>query len=184
MTSISQSSKVVLIRGCSSACRLNQLSISRWYPGRSSFDIIVSHICRESAHSNVGSGFILCSTGVSTAAWRMTADVSAVSVGVVLFTTGRMPSGSEGQITVHAWALSGIGAHRAWKQHMQYIREKLSTWSQHNNTVSNCHFAGKPDKQVILISSSTYSGRKPLATSEIGCMPSLLVTNYASQQAP
>jgi len=117
ITSISQSSNTVLIRGCSSACRLNQ-SASRWYPGSSSFNIIESHICRESAHSNTGSGLDRCWTGVNTAELRVVAattvagrldDVSAINVGVVLFTSGRTLG--DGMAATHVSLLPWIGAH-------------------------------------------------------------------------
>jgi len=77
--------------------------LSRWYPSSSSFDIIVSHICRESAHANTGSGLGRRSTGVSTqramTELATTAaqldDVFAVSVGVVLLKSGGTTSGEE-----------------------------------------------------------------------------------------
>jgi len=118
MTSISQSNSTVLIRDCSSVCRENQ-ELSRWYPGNSSFDIIVSHICRESAHSNTGSGFGRCSTGVgiqrgvavlAAAAAGPLTSVSAVSVGVMLLKSGRTMPGDELTL-VHVGSASGIGAH-------------------------------------------------------------------------
>lgn len=102
---MSQSSNTVLIRGCSRACRVNH-ELSRQYPGSSSFDIIVSHICRESAHSNTGSGLGRCCTGVRAqrgggavltvaTAGGLFVSVSVDSVGVVLLTSGKRLSPDE-----------------------------------------------------------------------------------------
>jgi len=107
---------------------------------------MVSHICRESAHSNTGSGFGRWSTGVSThrgaaltsaAAGRLV-DVSAVSVGVVLLTTGRTTSGEELTAVPVCWSSSVIGAHCVCQHDMHSLANINPVYHPYYDNNNNC----------------------------------------------